>query len=179
MRAGQATISRYPSTCRFAIFPSRTSLLKRVSQIESSGVEPSRIILEINRDGVMRDFEMAVEALELLQAAWRPDRARRWRHGLFQPGLRPPAAARQDQDRPQLPGQYRNEPGVVEYRQDRHRPVAQSRPHMYRGGYRTGPRGAILKTLGCRRMQELLLRSPRVARSGPRTAVRPDAGRQA
>ena len=46
---------------------SRTSLLKLVSQIESSGVEPSRIILEITETALMRDFEMAVEALELLK----------------------------------------------------------------------------------------------------------------
>jgi len=46
---------------------SRTSLLKLVRQIEKSGVEPSRIILEITETALMRDFEMAVDALQLLK----------------------------------------------------------------------------------------------------------------
>ncbi|MGY6709201.1 MAG: putative bifunctional diguanylate cyclase/phosphodiesterase [Rhizobiaceae bacterium] len=46
---------------------SRASLLKLVGQIEKSGVEPSRIILEITETALMRDFEMAVDALELLK----------------------------------------------------------------------------------------------------------------
>jgi len=66
-------VSSWPSHIKISFnlsvrdISSRTSLLKLVSQIESSGVEPSRIILEITETALMRDFEMAVEALELLK----------------------------------------------------------------------------------------------------------------
>lgn len=46
---------------------SRTSLLRLMSVIDQSGVDPSRITLEITETAVMHDFDLAVESLELLK----------------------------------------------------------------------------------------------------------------
>ena len=104
----------------------------------------------------MRDFEMAVGGAGTPQAAWRPDRARRFRHGLF------PAWAtskhgwpleEEQVDRSFLPHIETN-PVSLSYRQEPSSTFrAISASHVSRRVSRRRPGAPFSKSLGCQAMQ--------------------------
>ena len=68
-----------------------------------SGLAPHRLEIEVTETALLDDKSLTRQYIEELKTARRAHRARRFRHRLFEPQLSAQAAARQGQDRPQLP----------------------------------------------------------------------------
>ena len=111
------------------------AIVNIVAIIENSGVAPGRIDLEVTETALIKDFEQASASLQTLKALGVGYFARRFRHRLFEPELRPPLPHRQDQDRPQL-RQGRGDGAVMpRHRQIGDRPVPEPEPHLHCRGH--------------------------------------------
>ena len=94
-----------------------------------------------DRDRAARRQVLRARADPGAEGARRAHRARRFRHRLFQPQLSAQAAARQDQDRPQLPDRRHPEPALAGAAHRHRQPVAAARPERH-GGRRRDLRAA-------------------------------------
>ena len=119
---------------------SQVTILQTVALIESSGIDPRRIIMEVTETALMQDYEQVQEFAQDFAIDGIEGGARRLRIRASQPELCPSIVAGQDQDRPGLHSQYRDAGKRPQHRQDGDRPVPQ--PEIRLRGRRCGNGGA-------------------------------------
>ena len=116
------------SICRPRISATATSSRRCATALAESGLAAAPAGDRGHRDGAARRQVADAAVYRGAEAARRPHRARRFRHRLFEPELSAQAAARQDQDRPQLPDRRHPEQALARTAEGHRQPVAAARP---------------------------------------------------
>ena len=131
MRANGRSRPACRSTCRPRISATATSSTRCARRCANPGSRAHRLEIEVTETALLDDKSLTRALDRGTEGARRQDRARRFRHRLFEPELSAQTAARQGQDRPQLPDGRHPKRALARAPEGHRQPVAAARPERH------------------------------------------------